>query len=56
MKFLVIDDSSAMRKMIIRTLKQAGYTGHDFKEAEDGQVGLDLIESWDPDMVLSDWH
>ncbi len=56
MKFLVIDDSSAMRKMIIRTLKQAGYTGHDFMEAEDGKQGLELIESWEPDMVLSDWH
>jgi len=56
MKFLIIDDSSAMRKMVIRTLKKAGYNGHDFKEAEDGKVGLELIESWDPDMVLSDWH
>jgi CheY-like chemotaxis protein len=56
MKFLVIDDSSAMRKMVIRTLKHAGYNGHDFMEAEDGQKGLEMIESWGPDMVLSDWH
>jgi len=56
MKFLIIDDSNAMRKIIIRTLKQAGYEDHSFLEAADGREGLKLIENMRPDVVLTDWH
>lgn len=56
MKFLIVDDSSAMRKIIIRTLKQAGYEDHSFIEAVDGREGLKLIDSMRPDIVLTDWH
>lgn len=56
MKILVADDSKAMRMIVVRTLRQAGYTGHDILEAEDGAVALEIVGSQSPDLVLSDWN
>ena len=33
MNLLIVDDSAAMRMMIVRTLRQAGLGGHDVGEA-----------------------
>ena len=56
MKILVADDSRVMRQIVIRTLRQAGYAGHDIVEAENGKQALDLVHSESPDLVLSDWN
>lgn len=56
MRFLIIDDSKTMRNMVIRTLKSAGYDGHEFLEAETGKQGLEVIYSQHPDITLTDWH
>jgi len=56
MKILIVDDSRAMRRIIQRTLLQAGFTGYDIVEAENGAEALDLVESERPDLILSDWH
>lgn len=56
MRFLIIDDSKTMRNMVIRTLKSAGYDGHEFLEAETGKEGLELIYEQHPDITLTDWH
>ena len=56
MKILVIDDSPAMRMMIVRTLRQAGFSGNDVSQAEDGQKGLESIRESEPDLVLADWN
>ena len=56
MKILVVDDSKAMRMIVIRTLRQAGFTGHAITEAENGRLGLEAVRSLDPDLVLSDWN
>lgn len=56
MKFLIVDDSPAMQTIIRRSLEKAGYEDNDFKMAEDGNVALDLIREWEPDLVLTDWH
>jgi len=56
LNILVVDDSSTMRKIVIRTLRQAGFTGHNIIQAEDGQVALDLILDDEPDLILSDWN
>ena len=56
MKILIVDDSKAMRMIVTRTLRQAGFADHTFLEAEDGQQGLDLAASESPDLVLSDWN
>jgi two-component system chemotaxis response regulator CheY len=56
MKILIVDDSRAMRMIVTRTLRQAGLSGHDLIEAEDGRQGLDLVAKQSPDLILSDWN
>ena len=56
MKILVADDSKAMRMIVVRTLRQAGFAGHDVIEAENGAEGLKLVNAESPDLILSDWN
>ncbi|MBE0565199.1 MAG: response regulator [Krumholzibacteria bacterium] len=56
MKILVVDDSRAMRRIVTRTIGQAGYAEHDILEAENGRIALELVRSAAPDVVLADWH
>lgn len=56
MKLLIVDDSKAMRMIVNRTLKQAGFGGHTILEASNGNESLSLIEKEKPDLVLSDWN
>lgn len=56
MKILIADDSRVMRQIVLRTLRQAGFSGHDFVEAEDGADAFDKVQSEKPDLVLSDWN
>ena len=56
MKILIADDSRVMRQIVTRTLRQAGYDGHDLVEAADGQEAFDKALSEKPDLVLSDWN
>jgi two-component system, chemotaxis family, chemotaxis protein CheY len=56
MKILVADDSKAMRMIVTRTLRQAGFAGHDLIEAENGKEALSMVRSESPDLILSDWN
>ncbi|NYI99834.1 two-component system chemotaxis response regulator CheY [Nocardioides thalensis] len=56
MKILIADDSRVMRQIVVRTLRQAGHGGHDIVEAENGKQALELVQSEQPDLVLSDWN
>ena len=56
MKILVVDDSKAMRMIVRRSLRQAGFGNCEVAEAADGKVALDAIRSAPPDLVLSDWN
>ena len=56
MKVLIVDDSRVMRQIVIRTLRQAGYAGHDIVEAENGQQAVEKVVTEQPDLVLSDWN
>ena len=56
MKILVVDDSKAMRMIVVRTLRQAGFSGHDVVEAENGKEGLEKTRELSPGLVLSDWN
>jgi two-component system chemotaxis response regulator CheY len=53
MKFLVVDDSATMRRILVNSLQRIGYG--DCVEAEDGQQGL---EKFDPTIgfVITDWN
>jgi two-component system chemotaxis response regulator CheY len=55
-KILIADDSRVMRQIVSRTLRQAGYDGHDLVEAADGRQAYETIVSEKPDLVLSDWN
>ncbi len=56
MKILIVDDSGIMRKIVTRTLRQAGFGDHDTEEAENGIDALAKIEADAPDLVLTDWN
>ena len=56
MKILVVDDSRVMRQIVIRTLRQAGYGGHEIVEAENGLECVEAVATQKPDLVLSDWN
>ncbi|TQV86623.1 response regulator [Aliikangiella coralliicola] len=55
-KFLIVDDSKAMQTIVRRILSNAGYSDHFFKFADNGKEALERIRTWNPDMVLLDWH
>lgn len=55
MKVLIVDDSVAMRMIVKKVVKKAGFDAT-FLEAEDGLVGLEKIKSESPDLVLCDWN
>jgi two-component system, chemotaxis family, chemotaxis protein CheY len=55
MRFLVVDDSPTMRRIVVNALKNFGYS--EFVEAEDGQEGLNKLNSDDEfDFVITDWN
>ena len=53
MKFLVVDDSSTMRRIVVNSLQRIGFT--DAVEAGDGREAL---EKFDPSVtfVITDWN
>ena len=51
---LVVDDSSVMRKKIIRTLNMSGVPVRAIYEAADGQRGLDVLDNNWIDMLFID--
>lgn len=56
MRILVVDDSKAMRLIVARTLRQAGFGDHEVLEATNGVEAFDVIRREEPDLVLSDWN
>ncbi len=51
--FLVVDDSSTVRKVARRMLEQLSFT---VTEAEDGQKALEQCATGLPDAILLDWN
>jgi len=51
---LIVDDSKTMRKIITRTLRQAGLNFDTISEAEDGQAALDFLAQNKPNLILCD--
>ncbi len=57
MNLLVVDDSPAMRKMIIRDLSEIRKSENDrYFEAEDGLEALNLLNNNIIDIVFLDWN
>ena len=56
MKILIVDDSSAMRMIVRRTLREAGYGHRDVLQAGDGNKVLDVVRTDLSDLIFSDWN
>jgi two-component system chemotaxis response regulator CheY len=56
MQILVVDDSKAMRGIVMRAVRQAGFQGVSFVEAANGADALAAIRSRAPALVLADWN
>src|SRR5262249_36913213 len=54
MRFLIVDDSSTMRRIIINTLNKLGH--QDFVEAANGREGIDRLGAGGIDMIITDWN
>jgi two-component system chemotaxis response regulator CheY len=54
MRFLVVDDSSTMRRIIIKTLNTLGHT--EIVEAANGREGLDRLTAAPVDVIITDWN
>jgi two-component system chemotaxis response regulator CheY len=55
MKFLVVDDSPTMRRIVINALKQFGYDN--VVEAGDGIEALDVLKKeGNVDFIITDWN
>lgn len=52
-KILIIDDNKLIRKTLKDSLTKAGYTP---LEAEDGETGLQLVRTEQPDLVITDFQ
>jgi two-component system chemotaxis response regulator CheY len=55
-RIMIVDDSKAMRMIVRRTLKQAGFGSYDVEEATNGADALAKIRVDAPRLVLSDWN
>ena len=55
-KILIVDDSKAMRMIVSRVLRQAGYGNAEFVEASNGAEGLAAARAGGVDLILSDWN
>jgi two-component system chemotaxis response regulator CheY len=56
LKVLIVDDSVAMRRMLVRALKMTELDISEVHQAANGQEGLDIILSQPVDLALVDIH
>jgi two-component system chemotaxis response regulator CheY len=54
MKILVVDDSRAMRSIVLRACREMGLRGHTFLEASNGREALQTICESKPELVVCD--
>lgn len=55
MKLLIVDDSRAMRMLLIRALRAVGYRDATFLQASSADAAWESIHADWPDLVLCDW-
>jgi two-component system chemotaxis response regulator CheY len=53
-KIMIVDDSSTMRKIVMRAVRQAGFDVEGFLEAGDGKEGMNVLGSQSVRLILSD--
>jgi two-component system chemotaxis response regulator CheY len=53
MNYLIVEDSPAMRRVIMRAISILG--DHNTLEANDGVEAIDILNNYDIDFVITDW-
>ncbi|HYE88390.1 MAG TPA: response regulator [Vicinamibacterales bacterium] len=53
-RFLIVDDSSTMRRIIINTLNKLGFD--QTVEAANGREGIERLDAGVADIVITDWN
>jgi two-component system chemotaxis response regulator CheY len=56
MNILIVDDSRAMRSIVRRMLRMAGFSGHCIEEASNGAEALGFIKEHQPGLVMCDFN
>ncbi len=56
MHVLIVDDSKAMRNIVMRAVRQAGFDSLTFQEASNGAEALKVVRETPPDLILADWN
>ena len=54
MEVLIVDDASAMRRILRGLLKELGFKN--MREAENGQLAMEELKKKKADFVVSDWN
>lgn len=53
-RILIVDDSSVMRKIVERSLRQAGFTISEVLEANNGAEAIEMVQNAKLDLILTD--
>ena len=56
LRFLIVDDSRAIQAIIRRAIMHCGYEPIEIQTALDGEQALDMIDTFLPHLVITDWH
>lgn len=56
MRILIVDDSRAMRMIVVRALQLAGFGEHELVEATNAHEALTMMAQEPTDLVLCDWN
>jgi len=56
MKILIVDDSKATQAIVRRVVEQLPYNSITTTSADNGIKGLEIVRTWEPDLIISDWH
>jgi two-component system chemotaxis response regulator CheY len=56
MDILLVDDSSTMRMILLRAIRQAGFRDLTVVEAKNGAQALETLGREQPRLILSDWN
>ena len=51
----VVDDILGMRRLICSVLRSFGVREYNIFEADDGVSGLEMVEVYEPDILITDW-
>jgi len=56
MKILIVDDVYVVQLVIKKAIEKCGIADLDIQLASDGQQAFEVVQTWQPDLVITDWH